>query len=312
MEKRLVERSVMASKPITPHRVHGQVTAEAPDRLGPQVLELTGTLQTTLEIDKLIELFARELRRRVELDGVLYEHGGAHVQIKIGDPALHRAGYDLVIGEERLGELSVFRLHPFTQAELSQLEDLLCALVYPLRNALVYRFAVERAFRDPLTGAQNRAAFDEALQRDVELARRQGTSVSVLVIDIDHFKQVNDTYGHRFGDDVLRAVAHAVGDTIRRSDVLYRYGGEEFVVLASHTTLTGARQLAERIRGNVAGIATVGGRELRVTVSVGAAQLRAGESAEALFVRADQALYRAKESGRNRVETAELEIKGSC
>ncbi len=134
----------------------------------------------------------------------------------------------------------------------------------------------------------------------------------MLVIDIDHFKQVNDTYGHRFGDDVLRAVAHAVGDTIRRSDVLYRYGGEEFVVLASHTTLTGARQLAERIRGNVAGIATVGGRELRVTVSVGAAQLRAGESAEALFVRADQALYRAKESGRNRVETAELEIKGSC
>ncbi len=83
-------------------------------------------------------------------------------------------------------------------------------------------------------------------------------------------------------------------------------------MLASHTTLTGARQLAERIRGNVAGIATVGGRELRVTVSVGAAQLRTGESAEALFVRADQALYRAKESGRNRVETAELEIKGSC
>ncbi len=143
------------------------------------------------------------------------------------------------------------------------------------------------------------------------MARRQGTPLAVLVVDIDHFKAVNDTYGHRFGDDVLRAVAHAVSDTIRRSDAFYRYGGEEFVVIASHTQPPGAQQLAERIRGSVAAIGTVGGRPMQVSVSVGVAVLRSGENGDGLFQRADQALYRAKQNGRNRVESDDREATGS-
>ena len=297
------ERSESTMSRTNTEPIAARVGTEAPPRFGTEVLELTGTLQTTLEIDKLVELFAREIRRHVQLDGLAYDDPDGHAHIKIGEQALHQASYDIVVDGEALGELRVFRVHPFTADELGRFENLLCALVYPLRNALTYRLAVERALRDPLTGALNRAALEEALQREVEVARRQGTPLTVLVIDIDHFKAVNDTYGHRFGDDVLRAVAHAVSDTIRRSDALYRYGGEEFVVIASHTQPPGAQQLAERIRSSVAAIGMVGGRPMEVSVSVGLAVLRTGESGEMLFQRADQALYRAKQTGRNRVES---------
>jgi diguanylate cyclase (GGDEF)-like protein len=301
------ERSESTMSSTNPEPPRARVGTEASTRFGTEVLELTSTLQTTLEVDKLIELFAREARRHVELDGLAYDDSDDHAHIRIGEQALHRASYDIVVDGEALGELRVFRVHPFMAHELTQFENLLCALVYPLRNALTYRLAVERALRDPLTGALNRAALEEALQREVEVARRQGTPLAVLVIDIDHFKAVNDTYGHRFGDDVLRAVAHGVGDTIRRSDAFYRYGGEEFVVIASHTQPPGAQQLAERIRDRVAAIATVGGRPMRVSVSIGVAGVRAGESGDSLFQRADEALYRAKQNGRDRVESADCE-----
>ena len=312
MNQIAAERSEPTMSTPNPEVVARPVGPEHARRFGSEVLELTGTLQTTLEVDKLIELFAREVRRHVELDGLAYDDPDGHAHIKIGEQALHRASYDIVVDGDALGELRVFRVHAFTADELTRFENFLCALVYPLRNALAYRLAVERALRDPLTGALNRAALEEALHREVEVARRQGTQLAVLVIDIDHFKTVNDTHGHRFGDDVLRTVAHTVNDTIRRSDALYRYGGEEFMVIASHTQPIGAQQLAERIRSNVAAIGTYGGRQMQVTVSVGIAGLRAGESGDALFQRADRALYRAKENGRNCTESGDFEVTGCC
>jgi diguanylate cyclase (GGDEF)-like protein len=122
----------------------------------------------------------------------------------------------------------------------------------------------------------------------------------MLVIDIDHFKSFNDEHGHTFGDDVLVAVSQTIANTVRRSDLLFRYGGEEFVVLASHTGEEGAMLLAERIRENVSALQTVRGRSTNVTVSVGVARLQEKESAETFFERADKALYSAKRNGRNR------------
>ena len=290
-------------KLVNPHQVHGTVSPAAPDTLGPRVLELTGLLQTTLEIDKQIELFAREVQRSVNLDGMTYRNAVEHLEIKIGNMATHRATYDLILGDINLGNLGIYRELPFLARELRTLENLLCALVYPLRNAFTYREAVQLALRDPLTGAQNRAALEQALAREVELARRQHTDLSLLIIDIDLFKNFNDRFGHSFGDDVLKAVAWAAETTIRRSDLLFRYGGEEFVVLASHTDEPGARQLAERIRRNIEGLHAVAGRAVQVSVSLGASTLRPEESARSCFDRADAALYRAKQNGRNRVES---------
>ncbi len=156
---------------------------------------------------------------------------------------------------------------------------------------------------DSLTGLHNRRAFDEHLPREVARSQRLGEPFCLLMIDIDHFKRLNDTYGHPAGDAVLRSVARAIAGCTRPSDLVARYGGEEFAVVLSGIDSGQALAVAERIRRQVA-LAETGLH--RVTVSVGVAQYQpsAGDDAELLLSRADQALYAAKHGGRNRVQTA--------
>jgi diguanylate cyclase (GGDEF)-like protein len=289
---------------VNPIQAHGTVVPTAPENLGPRVLELSSILQTTLEVESQIDLFGKEIQRYLSIDGLIYTLPDGQQNVVYGCEASHRATYDLKLHDKSLGSVRVCREIPFTRKEIASLENLLCALVYPLRNALSYRQAVEMASRDPLTGVQNRLALSNSLIREVDLARRQNLPLSMLVIDIDHFKAFNDRHGHAFGDDVLVAVSQSIANTIRRSDLLFRFGGEEFVVLASHTREQGAMLLAERIRKNVAALQSVRGREIRITISVGVARLDGQEDAETFFTRADKALYIAKNEGRDRSRLA--------
>jgi two-component system, cell cycle response regulator len=167
---------------------------------------------------------------------------------------------------------------------------------------------------DVLTGWHNRRYLDTRLAEEVARAQREQTPLTCLMLDIDHFKQVNDQYGHLVGDEVLRAVAQRVSREVRGSDVSARFGGEEFVVLLPHTSLDAAKILAERIRVTVAGEPfTANGLEetLEVTVSIGLSEYRASDPAEdvptaagRLLREADDALYEAKAAGRNAVATA--------
>jgi two-component system cell cycle response regulator len=159
---------------------------------------------------------------------------------------------------------------------------------------------------DPLTQLLNRRALAERITGEMERALRYDSSMALLLIDLDHFKQVNDTYGHLVGDDVLRDVGQLLRETIRGCDIVARYGGEEFLVLLPETDDAGAESFAERIRLAVeehlfAREARV--EPLRLTASVGVAVFPAAriESVDDLFARADAALYRAKAAGRNRV-----------
>jgi len=161
-----------------------------------------------------------------------------------------------------------------------------------------------RATADALTGLPNRRAFEEALAREVARARRAGTPLALLAVDVDHFKRVNDQRGHPAGDAVLRAVAGRIASGARAGDLVARVGGEEFAVALPGAGPEAALEAAERIRARVAEepIALEGG-DLGVTVSVGVASL--GEPAPdgpSLAARADEALYRAKRAGRDRVE----------
>ena len=290
-------------KLVDPHQVRGTVgPAGRESVLGPRVLELTGRLQTALELEQLIELFATEVGKSVELDGIHYHQAPGLISARTGNLQTHRATYDLTLSAQDLGVLKIYRDLPLTRDEIQILENLLCALIYPLRNALAYRQAVEMASRDPLTGVQNRAALEQALIRETELARRQKVSLSLIVFDVDNFKACNDRHGHSFGDQVLKAIAHTAAATIRRCDMLFRFGGEEFVILASHTEQVGASLLAERVRAAVAAIQTIAGEEIQVSISLGVAALAGDDTATDLFDRADKAMYRAKHHGRNRVE----------
>ncbi len=160
---------------------------------------------------------------------------------------------------------------------------------------------------DPLTAVLNRRALTERLASELERVRRYETQVSVLLIDIDHFKRVNDNYGHLVGDDVLMDVGALLQRAVRSVDVVARYGGEEFVIVLPETGLTGATTFADRIRELVEEhtFAHAGGSDLRLTASIGVASYPSPglETVEDLLAKADQALYRAKAEGRNRVRT---------
>jgi two-component system cell cycle response regulator len=167
------------------------------------------------------------------------------------------------------------------------------------------RTLFELTLRDPMTELYNRRYFDDRLKSEFSYAIRRGTQLALLMIDIDHFKRVNDSLGHPAGDLVLKLIAATLRKMMRPEDVLARYGGEEFVVIARSTSLRNAEILGERIRRRIAELPLPPALcELRITVSVGVAGIGAGgpyASAEALVAAVDDALYRAKNTGRNRV-----------
>ena len=169
-----------------------------------------------------------------------------------------------------------------------------------LRTAL--RAIRQMATRDPLTQAYNRRALLEFLEREMVAQDRGGQSLGVLLIDVDHFKQVNDTFGHLTGDDVLKALCHRRDNLMRGNDFLARYGGEEFVCLIHVADEQQLLAAGERIRAAVAEKPILSKPDpLHVQVSIGAAMRRRGEEGNALFARSDKALYKAKNAGRNLV-----------
>lgn len=272
------------------------------DDLADRLLRVTQSLQTTLDIPALLEIFYQQSDANVPLDGVEYVNEPLNLEYRVGSRSRHTCTYNLRLGDIGMGSLLFRRRGKFTEHETIVLEKLLCCLLYPLRNALLYSDALALAQKDALTGIRNRAALDESLRAEVNLAGRHRTPLSIVVFDIDHFKSINDRFGHSQGDNAIKAVVECAQQCARSTDMLFRYGGEEFVMILRNTTLNGARLLADRIRRKVEKLECQGKRKpITMTVSAGVATLEGGESAQKLFERADAALYAAKNAGRNRV-----------
>jgi diguanylate cyclase (GGDEF)-like protein len=164
------------------------------------------------------------------------------------------------------------------------------------------------AERDVLTGVFNRQGIERQLEREMAEARRTDGDLSLLFLDLDHFKQINDTHGHAVGDACLRAMVRASVGEMQHLDTIGRLGGEEFLVLLPGSNRRHARDAAERIRRTIeTRCATVADRPVALTLSIGVAEFGHNDTREALLRRADQALYEAKRSGRNRVVVSAAE-----
>ena len=225
-------------------------------------------------------------------DGTLYHEEQTIAPVQdAGGKVTHFVAIKADVSARRQAEEALSAAHRELAARVAEIES----LNEQLR---------ERAIRDPLTGLHNRRYFEETAGRDAARAVRTGEPLAVLVIDIDHFKTVNDKHGHAAGDLVLRVLAEILTAGVRDSDLVCRIGGEEFVVLLPGAAMEVALERAEAVRAEFAAtpIDPGDGSEIRSTVSVGVAVFRGeGESHEAALGRADAALYQAKRAGRNRV-----------
>jgi diguanylate cyclase (GGDEF)-like protein len=213
-----------------------------------------------------------------------------------------------LIGSLNLGSRDPSRFAPIMGTDF--IEHMASIIAICLENVISNEMLKYIGLTDSLTGVYNRRYIDRRLLEEIARARRQEYRLSVMYIDVDHFKRVNDTIGHQAGDEVLREIAVRIKDELRLSDALGRFGGEEFVVLLIDAELEAATMVANRIRASVANapVRLLNGQDVAVSVSIGVAMLDDFERdhaiegvAQALVARADSMLYRAKEEGRNRV-----------
>jgi len=265
-------------------------------------LKVSSVLQSTLEIEALAKLFSQQIKPAIPHDGFTYHNDPLGLAQHFGRKCKNKCQYRLLVNGEPLGEISLHRRWEFSSEEKKVFEYTLCGLVYPLRNAIKYRHALHAAHKDPLTGVYNRSTLEENLNREVKLAQRYSRKLSMIVLDIDDFKQFNDNFGHEIGDQVLKTTVDRTISCIRGTDIIFRYGGEEFVILLSNTDLDGGAYLGERIRESVAQSSiSHDNQSLNITISLGVAELKPDEMNAKFFSRADKALYRAKNEGKNQV-----------
>ena len=209
----------------------------------------------------------------------------------------------LIASGERFGTLELVG-DSFSKEERMNAASLAAHAVVALENARLHGMVERQALVDGLTGLANRRAANDALHAEAARAGRLQTPLAIVLADLDGFKDVNDEYGHAVGDEVLRAFADVLRQTVRESDVAGRWGGEEFLLLLPGADEEGAVQLAERIRVALAARSIPGAPGLRVTASFGVAEYAGESNSEELVAAADRALYRAKRAGKDRVERA--------
>jgi len=275
---------------------------------------LCGVQETTIPTDRILGILRRALEKHTGLKwekATLYKHGivdeqmmpllenPEDEQLEIGEliiPLMARGKQRGVVGViYEAGD-------PPTKSERDLIERSAMQVGITIDSVLLYGKVMKLAVVDDLTQVANRREVFFRLEEEIHRAQRYGTPLAVVVLDLDHFKNVNDRYGHLAGDETLRKVGTCVRNHIRVADIAGRIGGEEFLIVMPHTTSELAGYVAERIRRKIEDLTFPEiAEDLRISISAGVAELSAKEDAEQIVARADRAMYSAKHAGRNRV-----------
>lgn len=248
-------------------------------------------LQTTLDLEQLLALMHEQVSHHLAVDGLEYHNESLGAPVMSGHKATHSCGYRLVNGATHLGELVFRRNRKFREKELALVETLIPLFLNPLRNAMRFRQAMERSFRDPVSGARNERSLWQILPREIALARRHNRPLSGLLIDIDDLGDTNRCLGHDAGDRVLEMVVELTGRLSRDTDTLFRVEDDTLLLLLQETGEDGARRLSERLMDACTGIeAEHDGRQLRPTISVACVTASGTDSADSFIARGLQHL----------------------
>lgn len=267
-----------------------------------QQLSLVSQLQTTLELQQQLDIFSMAAGKIMPLSSLQLNTAVGEFKASGSAPGRHEHRSVLVLNQQCLAELLYHSEYPFTpmlQRELLQRET---EWLFALRNALVVARLQQLALKDNLTSLGNRRFFDESLNKILKQSSRTGQLCALLLLDLDNFKQVNDLYGHHTGDDVLLAVSDVMRDTLRDSDSLFRFGGDEFAIILTETNAEGAQLVAHRL------VKAINHNYLcqhyNVTASAGLAIYQQEQDCQQFFRAADRALYAAKLAGKSTVRLA--------
>jgi diguanylate cyclase (GGDEF)-like protein len=259
-------------------------------------------LQTTLDLKQQLQLFSMAAGKILPLTSLC-------LQSAVGDftaAGSYTGHYEyrsmLILQDQCLAELIYQAETPIGPLPQRELLDLETQWLYPLRNALLVARLQQLALRDTLTGLGNRRYFDENLQKLLQLSARKQQPCALILLDLDNFKRTNDHYGHHAGDEVLLAVADAMRQTLRSSDSLFRFGGDEFAVLLNADDSANTDAVAQRIVKGIFSHHIC--QQFGISASAGFAIGQQNDSSHSLFQRADVALYAAKHGGKNQVRAA--------
>lgn len=271
-------------------------------KIDKQLLNICKSLQSSLIVTEVIEIFYKIIADQLQLAGISFTNNDIDCLVIFGTPIKTQYCKILSINNNNLGELKIFRQSSFDDQQINHINILTEYLLQPLLNAITYQKALSSSLTCPLTRLNNRAAFNNDIKRQIDYAKRHNENLALLVIDVDNFKKINDNFGHQQGDQVLIFITSKINQVLRQSDVAYRFGGEEFVILLQGSNIMGAEKLAARICKNIANSKyQVLDKTIDLSVSIGAAQYTQDDDFESLFEKADQALYSAKNSGKNTV-----------
>ena len=265
-------------------------------------ISLVEQLQTTLEIDALLEIFSMEAAKNIRFCGLGFEFDHQQFQVRGSVPGKHRICFNILCQNLPLGQLSYELVDSLNKHEVRRLEKLHEKLAFPLRNAIEFFRVKQLAMKDALTGLNNRGHFDDAMTQTIARAKRSRQSFALLMLDLDNFKQVNDNYGHQTGDKVIQEFAKLLNQSIRGDDMAFRFGGDEFAIIAHGEDENTAAVLAARIQHNVSKHELL--TEMGVSTSIGYSFFQQDDSFSSLYTRTDSALYAAKNFGRNCTKSA--------
>lgn len=263
-------------------------------------LQLHQRLLGTLDTGILINRFFDWLNERQLSSGIEYIHPIDNTSFRAGTLKSHKAVYTLRMELRYLGQINITSQKRFSDYDALIHEQSMGIVIHYLKNAIEYQSLEKVAFHDALTGVMNRTALEELLPKEAERAQRYGFDLAVMMIDIDHFKMINDRIGHLGGDKILRHVSAAIKSQLRKSDLPFRYGGDEFLLVLPNTGLKDAHQAALRIMESLnKEVTDIPNCPVSPKLSIGIAIYQAGEDHEALIRRVDTALYNSKNNGRN-------------
>jgi len=255
-------------------------------------LALMEQLQTSLDIERLLNIFAMEAAKYADFSGLYFKNGEVTAAIRGSRQGKNERHFELKLNQKFVGIITYAINSPISITNYKILNELHQYLIHPLNNALNYQKTLQLAMQDSLTSLNNRRSFDEQLKRAMHRANRQHSKVGLIICDLDKFKAINDTYGHAIGDDVLVQFSQALKESVRDSDSIFRFGGDEFAVIVEDATKDALIVIEQRISVAMSMDALL--TKYAVSCSLGYTFMDRIDSQESFFERADRALYQQK------------------